>query len=184
MHLRKWFRLDLEELEIMLEKVAPVDEAHLGELIARANRIFVVGQGRTGLVMKMFAMRAMQTGILTHIVGETLTPAICPGDLLIAASGSGTTPSVVRAAQRAKEIGAQVAVITSRDSSELAKLADHLTIIPGESIKLSSQVNTKLPMANTLEQTTLIFLDCVLAWLAVHTGQNNEIMMTRHANLE
>lgn len=184
MQLREWFRRDLDELENMLGQVFPVDESHLGEFIIPAQRIFVVGQGRTGLIMKMFAMRLMQMDVPTHIVGETLTPAICPGDLLIAASGSGETPSVVRAAQRAKEIGAQVAIITSHVNSGLAKLADHVTIIPGESLKLSLQVKTKLPLANALEQTTLIFLDCVVAWLAAQKERTNEMMMTRHANLE
>lgn len=184
MQLRDWFQSNLNELKNMLDEVSPVDNAHLGETILPAERIFVVGQGRTGLVMKMFAMRLMQIGLDAYIVGETLTPAIRPGDLLIAASGSGETPSVVRAAQKAKEIGVHVAVITSWANSSLAKLADHLTIIPGESIKLSAQINTKLPLANALEQTALIFLDCVVAWLATQRGETNQTMMTRHANLE
>lgn len=184
MQLREWFQGNLDELKEMLGGITPVDNSHLGEIILLAERVFVVGQGRTGLVTKMFAMRLMQIGLDTYIVGETLTPAIRSGDLLVAASGSGETPSVVRAAQKAKEIGARVAVITSAAHSSLAKYADHLTILPGQSIKISAQVSTKLPLANALEQTALIFLDCVVAWLAAQKGETNQSMMSRHANLE
>jgi 6-phospho-3-hexuloisomerase len=46
----------------------------------------------------MAAMRFMHLGIL-FIVGETNTPAILEGDLLLVASGSGTTSSVVSSAE-------------------------------------------------------------------------------------
>lgn len=184
MQLHEWFQSNLDELTTMLHGIAPLDDGHLGEIILTARCVFLAGQGRTGLVIRMFAMRLMQIGIQVHIVGDTLTPAIHPGDLLIAASGSGETSSVVRTAQKAKQVGAQVAVITSNSSSALAQLAHHLTIIPGQSLKVSMHANSQLPMANALEQTTLLFLDCVAAWLAAQKGENNQTMMARHANLE
>ena len=184
MQLTDWFQINLDELKMMLGRISPVDGSHLGEIILTAERVFVVGQGRTGLVARMFAMRLMQIGLETYIVGETLTPAIRSGDLLIAASGSGETPGVVRVAQKAKELGAQVAVVTCAANSSLAQVGDHLTLLPGESIKTSAQVSTRLPLANVLEHTTLVFLDCVGAWLAAQRGETNQSMMTRHANLE
>jgi 6-phospho-3-hexuloisomerase len=56
--------------------------------------------GRSGLALKMAAMRFMQYTVF--IVGETNTPAILEGDLLLVASGSGTTSSVVSSAEKAK----------------------------------------------------------------------------------
>jgi 6-phospho-3-hexuloisomerase len=46
-------------------------------------------------------MRFMHLGYTVFIVGETNTPAILEGDLLLVASGSGTTSSVV-SAEKAK----------------------------------------------------------------------------------
>jgi 6-phospho-3-hexuloisomerase len=48
----------------------------------------------------MAAMRFMHLGY-TVFIGETNTPAILEGDLLVA-SGSGTTSSVVSSAEKAK----------------------------------------------------------------------------------
>lgn len=61
------------------------------ELTANARRVFVHGAGRSGLALQMTAMRLMHVGLQVHVVGETTTPAIGEGDLLLTASGSGTT---------------------------------------------------------------------------------------------
>ena len=45
---------------------------------------------------KMAAMRLMHLGLTVHVVGETTAPAIRSNDLLLAASGSGTTAGVER----------------------------------------------------------------------------------------
>jgi 6-phospho-3-hexuloisomerase len=53
----------------------------------------------------------MHLGYTVFIVGETNTPAILEGDLLLVASGSGTTSSVVSSAE--KESKATVIAITA-----------------------------------------------------------------------
>ncbi|MEM2817946.1 MAG: SIS domain-containing protein, partial [Archaeoglobaceae archaeon] len=52
--------------------------------IEEAERIFVVGIGRSGLVAKAFAMRLMHLGYKAFVIGETTTPRIEAGDLLVA----------------------------------------------------------------------------------------------------
>lgn len=69
--------------------------------IQQAERIFVVGAGRSGLSMRSAAMRLMHAGYTVFVVGEITTPAIGKGDLQITASGSGTTGSIVKAADPA-----------------------------------------------------------------------------------
>jgi 6-phospho-3-hexuloisomerase len=54
--------------------------------------------GKERTCIKMAAMRFMHLGYTVFIVGETNTPAILEGDLLLVASGSGTTSSVVSSA--------------------------------------------------------------------------------------
>ena len=77
------------------------DLADVVRLIGGAPRVFLAGAGRSGLVLRMAAMRLMHLGLDVHVAGDTTTPAIREGDLLIAASGSGTTAGVVKAASTA-----------------------------------------------------------------------------------
>ncbi|MDG9688474.1 SIS domain-containing protein, partial [Streptomyces sp. DH18] len=68
------------------------------ETIDEHKRIFVYGTGRSGLMLKALAMRLMQIGYQSYVVGETTTPSIEKGDLLIVSSASGETQSVCTAA--------------------------------------------------------------------------------------
>ena len=44
--------------------------------ILGADRIYVMGAGRSGLVAKAFAMRLMHLGLKSYVIGETITPAM------------------------------------------------------------------------------------------------------------
>lgn len=72
------------------------------ELCQKANRIFIAGAGRSGFCARGFANRMMHLGFTVYFVGETTTPSIQEGDLLIVGSGSGTTASLVSDCQKAK----------------------------------------------------------------------------------
>ena len=56
---------------------------------------FFLGARKKLLVLRGFAMRLMHMGYEVHIVGEVDCPAIGEGDVLIVASGSGGTSSVL-----------------------------------------------------------------------------------------
>ncbi|HZD13307.1 MAG TPA: SIS domain-containing protein, partial [Candidatus Binatus sp.] len=93
---------------------------------AERRRILVMGVGRSGLIGRSFAMRLMHLGFEVYVLGETITPAVGKGDLVIAISGSGTTKLAVTAAEIGKEVGATVVAITSFPNSDLGRLADHV----------------------------------------------------------
>ena len=100
--------------------------AFTGRIMA-SKRIFIVGMGRSGLVGKFFGMRLMHLGKTVYIVGETNTPSIADGDLLIAVSGSGSTSYVLHVAAVAKANNAGVVGIflkNDSDCSALEKLAN------------------------------------------------------------
>lgn len=68
-------------------------------------------------------MRLMHLGLTVHIVGETTTPAIGPGDVLLVASGSGTTGGIIRGADSALGAGATVvAPVNSNSEASGAQL--------------------------------------------------------------
>lgn len=114
--------LILTELERTLASVSEPEVAAAQRMILAANRLFVMGAGRTGLALKMAAMRLMHLGLVVHVAGEVTTPAIGPGDLLLVASGSGTTAGPVHAAEIAVKTGAQVLALTASPASKLVTL--------------------------------------------------------------
>lgn len=184
LRLSDWVRHDLEEVNAILARLDDAQAETLLAAIVSAPRVFVLGLGRSGLLLRMFAMRLMQIGLTAHIVGDATTPAIAPGDLLLALSGSGRTATVLALARQAKDFGAQVAAITSSPATPLAEVADLVAIVPAGAVKTDVTTPTRLPLANALEQAMAIYLDCVGAMLAAHYEQDNAAMMARHANLE
>lgn len=95
------------------QAMARIDGAALARLeqaIAEANAIFVFGAGRSLLMLKAFAMRLMHIGLKVHVVGDVVTPALQKSDLLLLASASGETASLVNVAIKAKQLGGTVAL--------------------------------------------------------------------------
>jgi hypothetical protein len=84
----------------------------------------VLGEGRSGLAVRMAAMRLMHLGCRVHVVGETTTPALNDGDVLIAVSGPGGTPGVAMTAEQAKVAGGRIVAVTTTASSPLAVIAE------------------------------------------------------------
>jgi len=67
-----------------------------------------------------------------HIFSEQLVNLIQPGDLLVAISGSGNSPNVVRAMTYAREQCAEVVAVLGFDGGRAAALADLAVIVPSD----------------------------------------------------
>ncbi|MGZ4912005.1 MAG: 6-phospho-3-hexuloisomerase [Halobacteriota archaeon] len=157
------------------------------------TRIFVMGAGRSGLVAKGFAMRLMHLGFNVYVVGETVTPAVEEGDLLIVISGSGETKSINEMSALAKAKGTRLASVTSNKESTLGAIADSVVVIKGRT-KMSGMdfmerqvVGSHIslaPLGTMFEITTLVFLDGVIAALMEITKKSEEDMKKKHATLE
>ena len=78
----------INELSRTLTSVAFEQQEKLADEILNANRVFVAGAGRSGMMARCFAMRLMHMGLNAYMVGEVVTPSIAAGDLL----GSPFTP--------------------------------------------------------------------------------------------
>jgi 6-phospho-3-hexuloisomerase len=149
-----------------------------------ARRVFVVGAGRSGLALRMTAMRLMHLGLEVHVVGEVTTPAIGAGDALLAASGSGTTAAIVHAAETAAAVGAAVITMTTAARSPLAALSQVTVVIPAAQKQdhhglLSAQYSGSL-----FEQAVLIAGDAIFHTLWKASGATAEELWPRHANIE
>src|SRR5699024_7154843 len=124
-------RTIMDEIEHVVANVKKDEIDQVIGLIQKDRRIFVAVEGRSGFSAKGFAMRLMHLGYTVYVVGETITPAIKEGDILIGVSGSGKSISVVDAARKAKEKNASVIAVTSKRESPLAGFADQILVIPG-----------------------------------------------------
>lgn len=156
----------------------------LAGLIASADRVFVLGAGRSGLALRMTAMRLMHLGLSVQVVGDTTTTAIRAGDVLLAASGSGTTESIVRAAQKAHSVGARIAAITVAESSPLASVADVTVLVPAAQ-KLDRTEAASAQYAGSLfEQLVVLIGDGLFHALWQRQGTTADGLWPRHANLE
>jgi 6-phospho-3-hexuloisomerase len=181
----EYLRSDLEELGQLLLAVDPSAAEQLASAILAAERVYLAGLGRSGLVMRMLALRLMQLGLQTYVVGDPTTPAIGERDLLVVGSASGETQGALLAARQALVAGAKVAAVTAAAASTLASLADLVLVIPGATPKsVGRPACSALPLASVLEQAFLVVADCVVARLAQRTGTTDGQMMARHANIE
>ncbi len=142
-----------------------------------------------------FAMRLMHLGFRSYVLGETITPSVGDGDLVVAISGSGTTTMVVAAAEAAKKMRAKVVAITSYRDSPLANYADLVVQVPGRT-KVATMDDyfarqilglhePLAPLGGTLfEDTTMVLLDAVIAELMHRLRKTEDEIRSRHANIE
>ena len=174
--------------ELILEKITGILEAteesydeKLTAMLDEAARIFITGAGRSKLVGNFFAMRLVHGGYNVNVVGEIVTPSIQQGDLLIVISGSGETEQLVAFTKSAKKIGAKIMLISAQSKSTIGDMADGVFQI-GRSDLYGKVVG--MPMGTVFELSTLLFLESTISHIIHEKGIPEEIMRSRHANLE
>lgn len=165
------------------------------EMLASTDRrILVLGAGRSGLIGRAFAMRLMHLGFQVFVMGETITPSIGKGDLIIALSGSGTTKLVVTAAEIGKTVGAKIIAITSYVESDLAKLADDVVVVKGRTRvadekdyflrQLMGEHELMAPLGTVFEISLMTFLDGIVVELMHRLNLTEGELRKRHATIE
>ncbi|HHW03309.1 MAG TPA: 6-phospho-3-hexuloisomerase [Thermoanaerobacterales bacterium] len=174
----------IEELSRTLDAVPEDKVEKMTEMILSANRIFVNGAGRSGFIMRCFAMRLMHLGLRAFFLGESVTPSAAAGDLLIIGSGSGETASLIAKAKKAKRIGCRIGLVTISHDCSLGRLADHIIEIPAPTSKIHTVYDSIQPMGNLFEQSLLLVCDITVMRLMDKTGISSDGMFKNHANLE
>lgn len=169
------------------DTAAKIDEqqvARVASHLGHPGRVFVAGAGRSGLVLRMAAMRLMHLGLNVHVAGDTTTPAISSGDLLLVASGSGTTSGVVKSAETAAKAGARIAAFTTNPDSPLAGLADALVIIPAAQKTDHGSAVSRQYSGSLFEQVLFLATEALFQSLWDNDATPAEELWLRHANLE
>jgi 6-phospho-3-hexuloisomerase len=153
------------------------------QLIADASAVFVIGSGRSGLASQMAAMRLMHLGLRVHVAGEVTAPAVGEGDVVIGVSGSGTTATVVAAAETAHRVGASVIAVTTAPESPLATRATRVLLVPAADKQDHGNSITQQYAGSLFEQSVLLAFDSLFHSLWSSRAQSAENLWSRHANI-
>jgi len=148
------------------------------DLILSARKVFLYGVGRSGLIAKAFAIRLVQMGLEVFFVGETVTPIVEEGNVVIIVSYTGETMSATQTANIVRRVGAKVVAITAQRHSKLAGASNLV-------IELNSPKDEErkrlAPLGTLFEDATLVYLDSIVATLMEKLGQSEGSMRKRHA---
>ncbi len=171
----------LTEIADVIHKVKVEELDQFVSCITKDKRIFVDGEGRSGLMAKGFAMRLMHLGYTVYVVGETITPAVNENDVFIAISGSGESSGVLADTKKAAEKGCNVLAVTSKPDSSIAKLALTVLKVPGTIKSDSKESRGSIQLLSSLfDQSLHITLDAVCLMLSKRDQVSNDEATKTH----
>jgi hypothetical protein len=134
--------------ELLSKSFSLVNEAQLirvCELLSSAKRVYIYGQGSSGLAALEMKFRFMRLGMICEAITDLHTMlmnrVLVDEDCLVIGITVSANESVVNAVNIAKNQGAKTVLITSKKSEELSHECDELVLIA---------------MKNALEQGTTI----------------------------
>ncbi|MDE1821757.1 MAG: SIS domain-containing protein [Euryarchaeota archaeon] len=163
------------------EAIARIDPARVSravQMVQKAPQVFVYGAGRSGIIARAFAMRLVQTGVTAYVIGESVTPIVRKGDLVVIFSNRGESQSSLQTANIVRREGADLIVVTSRGNSKLSHAANILLELdfPEEKDR-----PTLSPLGTLFESGSLRLADGIIAELMQVRGETEESLRQRHA---
>jgi 6-phospho-3-hexuloisomerase len=165
-------QLDFSRIDALLQEIQSV------------KRIFCIGAGRSGIMLQAFCMRLNHLGLQAFMLGTVSCPPTVPGDLVIAASGSGENAGVIAILQKAKKLGARTAVFTASTNKSIESYADTIIRICAPHGLVNDGTYSCQPMRTLFEQVSFITYEVLIALLRKRCAISEQDMAGRHANLE
>jgi 6-phospho-3-hexuloisomerase len=189
-----------ESIRKTADMLKKVETTAFFERMLAAKRVYVAGAGRSGIIARAFALRLLHLGYDVYVVGETITPALKPGDTLVVFSGSGETQSVESICETVRELGGSVCLITASSDSRMSRIADcvvnlgdltgyyhgdHSTYeVRQVTGKYRSVSSAFAPLGTLFETLALIFSDAVISALMVAKKEEEGELQRRLTNME
>ncbi|MDR1904741.1 MAG: SIS domain-containing protein [Treponema sp.] len=168
------FDIILKEIEDVLSRVNTQEMNHTLSCLDKKHRIFVGGEGRSGLVARGFAMRLMHLGYTVYVAGETITPDLAAEDLFIGVSGSGASANVVNDAAKARNAGCRLLAITGKHDSPLAEASDAVLCVPGTANGDTGDDSGSVQLLSSLfDQSLHIVLDALCLAVSLRDVTDN-----------
>ena len=189
-------RLMASKIEEMADSLSDEQVQRFIDEILGAERIYVMGAGRSALVAKAFAMRLMHLGLKSYVIGETITPAMKEGDIVVAFSGSGETKTIAELCETAKSIGGRICLVSSKKESRIGKIADSVVVIEShrddvedesaeyEIRQMMGEHKSFAPLGTLFETGSMVFSDSIISALMEIIECDECDLKGRHANIE
>jgi 6-phospho-3-hexuloisomerase len=181
-NIQELMQLMAEKIEAILKTIShKKGEKFIDELL-NAKQVFVIGSGRSGLIAKAFAMRLWQLGLPAHVVGETTTPALNEGDVLVVFSNSGGSTMVSALLSKVhQDLKGTIWLITSMVGSKVEKNANFNCIVI-EYLRNEKDFESFAPLGTVFESVSMVFADAVISRIMEKTGTGDKDL--QHTNLE
>jgi len=194
----------MEQMAESIRKTAVMldqrDASTFFQRILTSRRIYIAGAGRSGIISRAFAIRLLHLGFDVYVVGETITPALRPGDTLVVFSGSGETHTMATFCTTVRELGGFICLVTASPDSTIGRLADcvvNLGDLTGyyrketatfEERQVTGQYRSVAsafaPLGTLFETDALVFSDAVISALMVAKSEDAGELKGRLTNIE
>jgi len=161
-----------------------IDLVHDG--LINKRRFFLLASGRSAFILQCFATRLVHLGAEVHIVTNLASlPALRKKDILIVLSGSGTTSIVVSLLNNyvntIKPYG--IITITSHPETVIGRLGDITIKLKGRTKRDKAIGDTAVltPEGTQFEIAAFVYLDAIVAELAIKMGKTDKDLLKRHS---
>ncbi|MFX0032507.1 MAG: SIS domain-containing protein [Candidatus Hodarchaeota archaeon] len=161
---------------------------YLYDALKNKRKLFLLASGRSAFILQCFATRLVHLGADVYMVTNLASiPALTLNDILIILSGSGTTEIVVSLLKNyvnnVKPHG--IISITSHPESIVGRISDITIKLKGRTKrdKVDRHDDTALltPEGTNFEIAAFVYLDSIIAELAIKMGKTNEDLLKKHS---
>ena len=183
--MQNYIHLILGEIGTVLQQIDETETKQFINEIRSANTIVSTGAGRVGMAVRGFTMRLGHLGLSAHMVGDSTVPSVGSGDLLMVASGSGETQTIVDLVTIAKKNGCRIALVTGNPTSRMGQMADAIVQLSAPSkTKSIDGFISRQPMTTLNEQCLGLLFDSMVLLMMEQMNETHDTMWARHSNLE
>ncbi|WP_306766713.1 MULTISPECIES: MurR/RpiR family transcriptional regulator [unclassified Streptococcus] len=162
---KDWTQNVLSDYEEMLRKnYSVLDESKLEriqQLIESSSKIYFYAKGSSALALHEMKVRFMRLGIMGEVMDDEdmmlwtslLVDESC---LIIAASISGQTQSIIRALKRAKQNGAKTVLMTTKNIEDIELCDELLLLASTQNLSYGNKISPQFPI--------LLMTDCLFSY--------------------
>ena len=156
--------------------------------LIKKRKFFLLASGRSAFILQCFATRLVHLGADVYMVTNLGSiPALSNEDILIVLSGSGTTSIVVSLLKNYVNTAKPYAIvsITSHPETIIGRVGDITIKLKGRSkrdkVDLHDDTAILTPEGTMFEIAAFVYLDAIIAELAIKMGKTNADMLRRHS---
>jgi len=159
--------------------------------LTHKRKFFLLASGRSAFILQCFATRLVHLGAEVYMVTNLASmPAVTKNDILIVLSGSGTTAIVVSLLKNyvntVKPYG--IVTITSHPETIIGRVGDITIKLKGRTKRDHDPVERDhtdtavlTPEGTQFEIAAFVYLDAIIAELAIKLGKTNEDLLRKHS---